>query len=194
MAAEPARQERSDAELVAAFQGGDEQAFVDIVERYKLRLVRLAHSVVHEEEEARDVVQDALIKVYHKLPAFRGESSLYTWLYRIVMNHAIDSVRRRRGHLTEPIDEAVHQLADLRDGIRPDKEALRGELRQMIFAAVDELPEMHRRTILLREVEDLSYKEIADVMKCTIGTVMSRLFYARERLRAKLTPYLQENA
>lgn len=184
-------EERSDEQLVTAFQAGEEPAFAVLVDRYKARLLRLAQSVLHDEEEAKDVLQDALIKVYHALGKFRGASSVYTWLYRIVMNQAIDHVRRRPEHAPEALDAHEYHLADASSATRPDKEMLRNELHQHIFAAVDELPVKHRETVLLREVEGLSYKEIAGVMKCSEGTVMSRLFYARERLREKLTPYLK---
>ena len=183
--------ETSDGELVTAFQGGDEQAFVVIVNRYKHRLTRLALAVVHNEEDALDIVQDAFIKVYHGLPQFRQTSALYTWLYRVVMNRAIDVVRHKQRTLMEPVDEPPAELPDPSDANRPDREALRVELRTHIFAAIDTLPRKHREVVLLREVEGLSYKEIADSLGCSEGTVMSRLFYARERLRQELEPYLK---
>jgi RNA polymerase sigma-70 factor (ECF subfamily) len=183
-----------DEELVAAFQQGDEQAFVTIVERYKHRLTRLAHSVVHNEEDALDVVQEALVKVYKGLNSFRSSSTLYTWLYRVVMNHAIDLVRRRGKVSFESTAEMVYELPDTMDAGRPDKESLRSELREMIFAAVDRLPEKQRSVILLREIEGLSYHEIADVIGCSEGTVMSRLYYGREQLRKMLEPYLRDGS
>jgi RNA polymerase sigma-70 factor (ECF subfamily) len=183
-----------DEELVAAFQQGDEQAFVTIVERYKHRLTRLAQSVVHNEEDALDVVQEALVKVYKGLNSFRSSSTLYTWLYRVVMNHAIDLVRRRGKVSFESTADMVYELPDTVDTSRPDKESLRTELRQMIFAAVDKLPEKQRSVILLREVEGLSYREIADVIGCSEGTVMSRLYYGREQLRKMLEPYLRDGS
>ncbi len=186
--------ERTDSELVAAFQGGDEQAFVTIVDRYKLRLMRLAQSVVHNEQDALDIVQEALIKVYRKLGAFRGSSSLYTWLYRVVMNHAIDFVRRRPSVAICSSDDLMYELADRDTSTRPDRQALNKELHARIFDAVDSLPEKQRRVVILREVECLSYKEIAEVLGCSEGTVMSRLYYGRERLRALLEPYLRDGS
>jgi RNA polymerase sigma-70 factor (ECF subfamily) len=183
-----------DDELVAAFQAGDEQAFVVIVDRYKHRLTRLAHSVVHNEEDALDIVQEALIKVYKGLKRFRSSSTLYTWLYRVVMNHAIDKVRRRAKVVIESTSDMLYELPDSVDTTRPDKEALRAELHQKIFAAVDTLPEKQRTVVLLREVEGLSYKEIAQVTGCSEGTVMSRLYYGREQLRKLLEPYLQDGS
>jgi len=184
--------DRGDAELVTAFQRGDEQAFVTIVDRYKQRLLRLAMSVVRNQEDALDVLQDALIKVYHNLRTFRQSSALYTWLYRIVMNHAIDYVRRRPQALMESTSELLHELPDHRMSLRPEREALNAELRERIFAAVDALPPKHRQVILLREIEGMSYKDIAAVAGCNEGTVMSRLFYAREQLRQALEPYLKD--
>jgi RNA polymerase sigma-70 factor (ECF subfamily) len=181
----------TDQELVAAFQAGDERAFVTIVDRYKHRLARLAQSVVRNQEDALDVVQDAFVKSYRALKRFRGSSALYTWLYRIVMNHAIDLVRRRPRVTIEAETDQLRELPDPQVITRPDREALNAELRDRIFKAVDSLPEKHRRVVLLREVEGLSYKEIAEVVGCNEGTVMSRLFYARERLREKLEPYLK---
>lgn len=181
-----------DDELVTAFQAGDEQAFVVIVNRYKHRLARLANSVVHNEEDALDIVQEALIKVYKALKSFRSSSTLYTWMYRIVMNHAIDKVRRRAKVVMESTSDMLYELPDSVDTTRPDKESLRSELREKIFAAVDTLPEKQRKVVLLREVEGLSYKEIAQVTGCSEGTVMSRLYYGREQLQKLLKPYLQD--
>jgi len=183
-----------DDELVAAFQAGDEQAFVVIVDRYKHRLTRLANSVVHNEEDALDIVQEALIKIYKGLNSFRSSSTVYTWMYRVVMNQSIDKVRRRAKVAIESTADMLYELPDTVDTTRPDKESLRTELRQKIFAAVDTLPEKQRKVVLLREVEGLSYKEIAQVTGCSEGTVMSRLYYAREQLRKLLEPYLQDGS
>jgi RNA polymerase sigma-70 factor (ECF subfamily) len=181
-----------DTALVEAFRAGDEQGFVEIVDRYKTRLMRLAQSVVHNEDDAFDVLQEALIKAYRGLESFRGTSAVYTWLYRIVMNQAIDFVRRRPSVPIESTSDMLRELPDTRGMAEPDKEALNSELRETIFAAIDELPRKHREVILLREVEGLSYKEIAEVVGCNEGTVMSRIYYARERLRKELEPYLRD--
>ena len=180
----------NDAELVAAFKHGDEQAFVTIVERYKHRLARLAQSVVHNEEDALDIVQESLIKAYHGLQKFRSSSTVYTWLYRIVMNHAIDFVRKMAKASFQSTADMVHELPDLSGTSQPHTEALRAELHRKIFAAVDLLPAKQREVVILREVEGLSYKEIAEVVGCSEGTVMSRLYYARDQLRKLLEPYI----
>ena len=186
----PPEDPRSDRELVAAFQDSDEDAFVALVERYKHRLFRLALSVVRNDADADDVVQDALIKAYHGLAGFRRASKVYTWLYRIVMNQAIDYVRRRPDASIESTDEMLREVPDSRHGDRPDSSALNEELTGRIFTAIDGLPEKQRRVILLREVEGMSYRDIADTVGCSEGTVMSRLYYARERVREELGPYL----
>ncbi len=180
--------------LVDNFQNGDEKAFVTIVNRYKHRLTRLAWSVVHNEEDAMDVVQESFIKVYRKLHSFRGSSKLYTWLYRIVMNHSIDYVRKRPSAVIVPVDEMLREPASKDKSMRPDINLLNKELNKKIFEAVDELPEKQKKTVLLREVEDLSYNEIAEIMGCSVGTVMSRLYYARERLRIILEPYVKDGS
>jgi len=177
--------------LVVAFQNGSESAFEEIVNRYKIRLMRLAQSVVHNEEDAWDILQEALVKVYKNLKKFKGTSKLYTWLYRVVMNHAIDKVRRRPKVIITSTEDLLHEMSDKSQDSRPDKKALNKELREQIFSAVNSLPEKHKKVVLLREVEDLSYKEIAEVLNCSEGTVMSRLYYAREKLRELLEPYLR---
>jgi len=163
--------ERTDEMLVTAFQNNDETAFEEIVNRYKIRLMRLAQSVVHNEEDAWDILQEALIKVYKKLKSFKGESKLYTWLYRIVMNQAIDKVRSRPKVSITSTDELLHEMADKSTNSQPDKRAMNKELREQIFSAINSLPVKHKKVIILREVEDLSYKEIAEILKCSEGTI-----------------------
>jgi RNA polymerase sigma-70 factor (ECF subfamily) len=187
-------EQMDDKALVAAFSAGEEQAFVAIVDRYKTRLMRLAQSVVHNEQDALDILQEALIKAYRGLSSFRGTSAVYTWLYRIVMNQAIDFVRRRPSVSIESTSDMLRELPDSHAMAEPEREALNAELRETIFAAIDELPRKHREVVLLREVECLSYKEIAEVLGCNEGTVMSRLYYARERLRTALEPYLRDGS
>ncbi len=184
----------TDEQLVYAFRNGDEKAFTEIVFRYKHRLTRLAWSVVHNEDDAMDVVQESFIKVYRKLHSFQGTSKLYTWLYRIVMNHSIDYVRKRPAAIIVPVDEMLREPASKDKSMRPDINLLNKELNKRIFEAVDELPEKQKKTVILREVEDLSYNEIAEIMGCSVGTVMSRLYYAREKLRDILEPYVKDGS
>ena len=186
--------EKTDEQLVDAFKNGDEKAFEIIIYRYKHRLTRLAWSVVHNEDDAMDIVQESFIKVYRKLHSFQGTSKLYTWLYRIVMNHSIDYVRKRPSAVIVSVDEMLHEPASRDKSMRPDINLLNKELNKKIFEAVDKLPEKQKKAVILREVEDLSYNEIAEIMSCTVGTVMSRLYYAREKLREILKSYVEDGS
>ncbi len=186
--------EITDEQLVQNFKNGDEKAFVSIIKKYKTRLTRLAWSVVRNEDDAMDVVQDSFIKIYRKLHSFRGASKLYTWLYRIVMNHAIDYVRKRPRAVILPVDELLREPPEKDKSNRPDFKLLNDELHTKIFEAVDKLPEKQKQVVLLREVEDLSYNEIAETLGCSVGTVMSRLYYAREKLRTLLEPYIKDGS
>ena len=183
--------EKTDEQLVDAFRNGDEKAFETIIYRYKHRLTRLAWSVVHNEDDAMDIVQESFIKVYRKLHSFQGTSKLYTWLYRIVMNHSIDFFRKRPKAVMVPVDDMLREPESKDKSMIPDMNLLNKELNTKIFEAVDELPEKQKKTVMLREVEDLSYNEIAEIMDCSVGTVMSRLYYAREKLRDILKPYVR---
>jgi RNA polymerase sigma-70 factor, ECF subfamily len=174
----------SDPELVARTREGDREAFCLLVERYEGRAYAIAFGLVGHREDAREIVQEAFLKAFRTLGSFRGESSFYTWLYRIVVNLAIDLHRRERPVPLEQPD----RLADPRQE-SPADETYRGELREAIRAAVDALPAEQRRIIVLRELEGLSYAEIAEVEQVPIGTVMSRLFYARRKLQAALGRY-----
>ena len=186
--------DKTDEQLVDAFRNGDEKAFETIIFRYKHRLTRLAWSVVHNEDDAMDVVQESFIKVYRKLHSFQGTSKLYTWLYRIVMNHSIDYVRKRPSAMIVPVDEMLHEPASKDKSMQPDIHLLNKELNKKIFEAVDKLPEKQKKAVILREVEDLSYNEMAEIMNCTVGTVMSRLYYAREKLRKILKSYVEDGS
>lgn len=191
----------TDTELVRRAQQGDQRAFQTLVERYQSRAFAVALGVVRREDEARDVVQDSFLKVYRHLAAFQGNSSFYTWMYRIVTNMAIDHIRRRRRAREASFDDMVGRgeakvteaggLAPSRSGSNPHKEFVRRELMQQLNAALDTLSPTHRAVILLREQEGLSYEEMAEVMQCSKGTIMSRLHHARKNVQRALKPYLQ---
>ncbi len=192
-AAEPPA--RADAEVVQRARSGDREAFRILVERYQGRAYGLALRVLRDEEQARDVVQDAFLKAYGSLDRFEGRSGFYTWLYRIVMNLCLDAKRRdRSGQQVEWSEEVVHggaaeaALAAAEDPQEPDPAAAleRSELREQLTRAIEGLPEDARRIIELREIDDLSYQEIAECLGVPKGTVMSRLHYARRRLREAL--------
>jgi RNA polymerase sigma-70 factor (ECF subfamily) len=180
----------ADADVVRRARAGDHAAFRVLVERYQGRAYRLALRVLRDEEQARDVVQDAFLKAYESLSRFEGRSSFYTWLYRIVMNLCLDRKRRDRSDREVGWNEevAVAGLADpstpASDAARtaPDAEVEHLELRRIVARAIESLPDDARRTLQLREIDGLSYKEIAESLGIPKGTVMSRLFYARRRL------------
>jgi RNA polymerase sigma-70 factor (ECF subfamily) len=175
---------------VARARDGDHEAFRVLVERYQGRAFRLALRVLRDEEQARDVVQDAFLKVYGSLGRFEGRSSFYTWLYRVVMNLCLDARRRDRSdrHVEWDEERGLESAEGAGRAIDVDPaEALeRAELGGAIQRAIDALPEDARRTLLLREIDGLSYAEIAKSLGIPKGTVMSRLHYARRRLRAEL--------
>jgi RNA polymerase sigma-70 factor (ECF subfamily) len=168
-----------------------------LFERYNRRAYGVAFGVVKNQQDAADVVQEAFIKVHRHLDGFQGNSSFYTWLYRIVMNLSIDHLRRKK-KVTE-FDETVRKDDALADGAslpqgaheNPSKAIARQELTDKLHAALAELPEYHRAVIVLREVDGLSYEEMAKILKVPKGTIMSRLFHARRKMQERLLPYLE---
>ena len=182
----------SDDELVVRIRSGDREAFSQLVTRYQRRVQRLALSFVRNEHDAQEVVQDAFLRVHLGLRGFRGESSFYTWLYRIVVNLAVDANRRpfRQGVSWEAIAERVDdsrsfELPRFIDS-DPHEAMSRMELDQRLTAALTHLAPCHRAVIVMREVDGMSYREIAEKLHISKGTVMSRLFHARRRLQRTL--------
>jgi RNA polymerase sigma-70 factor (ECF subfamily) len=195
----PAKTSKEDLALVKRAQEGDPEAFRVLFDRYNRRAYAVALGVVKNPQDAMDVVQEAFVKVHRHLPHFQGASSFYTWLYRITMNLSIDHIRRKKNARNLDYDDQIakddglhdpHNLAPSRGDADPDRNAARTELRGKIQEALETLPEYHRQVILLREVEGLSYEEIAKVMKVPKGTIMSRLFHARRKMQAALAPYV----
>ena len=184
----------ADADVVARAREGDHAAFRVLVERYQGRAYRLALRVLRDEDQAQDAVQDAFLKAYGSLDRFEGRSGFYTWLYRIVMNQCLDRKRRDRSdrevEWSEDLSAAVagHPEGPSADPGQsgPHAEAERSELRAVVARAIQALPEDARRTVQLREIDGLSYKEIAETLGIPKGTVMSRLHYARRRLQESL--------
>lgn len=185
----------SDQEAIRRVRAGDRDAFRVLVERYQGRAYRLALRVLRNEEEARDAVQEAFLKAYGALDRFQGRSRFYTWLYRLVMNQCLDQRRRDRSDRETAYEEggAVEADSEVGDppevlGVRfaPAAAAMGKELRRHLAAAIDTLPEAARATLLLREVEGLSYAEIAETLQIPKGTVMSRLHYARRQVQRRL--------
>jgi RNA polymerase sigma-70 factor (ECF subfamily) len=180
--------------LIERCRAGDVEAFEPLVEKYRQRVWRLAYQVLRDREEAWDCAQDAFVRAFQSLGSFRGQSAFYTWLFRIAMNVATDRLRSRGaqarafGTQAVPAEEWERTAPD--PEARPDQAALGAERRERISQALDTLPPNARAIIMLSDVEGLSYREIASVLNCPIGTVMSRLHNARKRLRSALGPML----
>jgi len=181
----------TDQEAVAQAAKGDHEAFRVLVERYQNRAYGLALRVMRDEESARDVVQEAFLKAYRSLDRFEGRSSFYTWLYRIVMNLCLDAKRRQpAGRLVEWDEQRAVQTAavdpDRQRVAGPSGELERSQLRDALRHAIEQLPDDARETLVMREIDGLSYAEIAQALEIPKGTVMSRLHHARKRLRTLL--------
>ncbi len=182
--------------LVERVQQGDKQAFGLLVSKYQRRLVRLISRLIRDPAEVEDVAQEAFIKAYRALPGFRGESAFYTWLYRIGINAAKNylAARGRRPPTVTEFDneeaESFEGSEQLRDQNTPERILMSKEIGVTVNAAMEALPEDLRNAIVLREIDGLSYEEIAQIMECPIGTVRSRIFRAREAISEKLKPLL----
>lgn len=181
--------------LVVRAQQGERRAFDLLVQKYQQKIVKLVMRYVRDPEEALDVAQEAFIKAYRALPSFRGESAFYTWLYRIAINTAKNYlVALQRRPIQYDLDpqqaEQTGLVSRLREEQTPESYAMEGELRKAVEAAIAALPEELRTAIMLREIEGLSYEEIAEAMDCPVGTVRSRIFRAREAIDESLGPLL----
>ena len=189
--------EDSDTRLVELVQRGDRTAFNVLVLKYQHKVMKLVMRYVRNQAEAEDVTQEAFIKAYRALPSFRGESAFYTWLYRIAINTAKNSLVSSRKRLVDydldlqdPDDYAGQVL--LKHSDTPERLLLTDEIRQTVQEAMRSLPDDLREAITLRELDGLSYEEIAEVMECPVGTVRSRIFRAREAIDSKLRPLLAQ--
>ena len=182
----------SDLSLVRRVQRGDKGAFDVLVLKYQHKLVKLVTRYVRNPAEAEDIAQEAFIKAYRALPQFRGDSAFYTWLYRIAINTAKNAVVSRDRNPVDydldrdSIDESYDMQGRLKDSETPEGLVLTDEIRQTVNAAIEELPEDLRTAIVLRELEGLSYEQIAASMGCPVGTVRSRIFRAREAIDRRL--------
>lgn len=185
-----------DRQLVARAQRGDKQAFELLVEKYQRKLARLLSRFIRDPAEVEDVTQEAFVKAYRALPAFRGDSAFYTWLYRIGINTAknyLMAMGRRAPTSTEVEAEAAEGLEEgeqLRDINTPESVLLSNEIARTVNATIEQLPEELRTAIQMREIEGMSYEDIAKAMDCPIGTVRSRIFRAREAIAQQLRPLL----
>ena len=184
-----------DQALVERVQQGDKQAFDVLVLKYQNKIIQLIYRYVHDPDEARDVAQDAFIKAYKAIDRFRGDSAFYTWIYRIAINtaknHLVASARRPPKNDIDAQDAEQYEGAmGLKEYATPERLLLRDEIQALIAKAIDELPDDLRTAIILRELEGLSYEEIAQTMECPIGTVRSRIFRARDAIDTRLKPLL----
>ena len=190
-------EQRSDNELVELIKHGNRLAFEAIYWRYQSRVIAIAYGVVRNKHDAADVAQETFIKVYNNINKFDAISSFYTWLYRVTVNLAIDSLRRKKrekqSELNTDYQENYSEISPLRPstlGVNPAKVYERKELLEQLSKAFDALSEKHRTIVTLREIEGLSYQEISEVLEISKGTVMSRLFHARAKLQDILREYL----
>jgi len=186
-----------DQTLVRAAQNGDMQAFEELVARHRDKIYARAYTMMRNEEEAIDLSQEAWVKGWQRLRQFHGESSFGTWMTRIVINLCLDQLRKQKRQRTESIEELNDESGGVERQmpvvtINPTAGLERGELRQRIHRALGQLSHEHRTVLVLHEFEELEYKEIAKVMACSIGTVMSRLFYARRKMAALLADLKKE--
>jgi RNA polymerase sigma-70 factor (ECF subfamily) len=185
-----------DQQLVERVQQGDKAAFNLLIVKYQRKIFRLLSRLIRDQAEIEDVAQEAFIKAYRALPNFRGESAFYTWLYRIAINtaknHLVSQGRRAPTSTAADIDDAetFDDGDHLRDLNTPDSMLVTKQVAEAVNRAIDQLPEDLRTAIVLRELEGLSYEEIAESMQCPIGTVRSRIFRAREAIAVELKPIL----
>jgi len=190
----------SDAVLVERFKGGDVSAFEMLVVKYQRRIERLISRMVRDADLVPDIAQETFIRAYRALPQFRGESAFYTWLYRIAVNSAKKALSdmKRDPVITEAAfalrdedDENSRAAIELTDGETPESVLASKEIAAAVNAAIEALSDDLRQAITLREIEGLSYEEIADAMNCPIGTVRSRIFRAREAIAERLRPHIE---
>jgi RNA polymerase sigma-70 factor, ECF subfamily len=188
----------AEADLVRMSQKGDMTAFEELVARYRDKIYARAYSMMRNEEEALDLSQDAWVKGWQRLAQFQGDSSFITWMTRIVINLCLDQLRKHKRQRTESI-EAMEEEGGVERHLpvvnpNPTAGLERMELRERIDRALVQLSHQHRTVLVLHEFEELEYKEIAKRMKCSIGTVMSRLFYARRRMASLLAGLKREGS
>jgi RNA polymerase sigma-70 factor (ECF subfamily) len=187
---------RLDQALVERVQQGDKRAYDVLVQKYQQRIIRLLSRFIRNPDEVLDVAQETFIKAYRAINGFRGDAAFYTWLYRIAINTAknylVSSERKMLDASVDADDAEQFEAGDwLREHATPERELMAAELKQVIFNAISHMPEELKEAITLRELENLSYEDIAQVMDCPIGTVRSRIFRAREIIDQEIRPLLE---
>lgn len=184
--------EHDEAELISLCQQGNQEALKQVFDLYNKKVYRVAYGVLRHREEALDIVQEVFIKLFRSIKNFKGKSRLSTYLYRMAVNTAIDHVRKAGKPVVSSLEgEEGFQPAEEPEK-RPDRIFLYKELEGKVNEALGKIPADQRMVLILREVEGLSYQEIADSMKCSIGTVMSRLHYGRKRMQDLLKGYVTQ--
>lgn len=189
-------EQKIDQQLVERVQQGDKKAYNLLVAKYQNKVANLVTRYVKNHSDVPDITQEAFIKAYRALPNFRGDSAFYTWLYRIAVNcaknHLVSRARKPPGSDVEIADAEIYDSGEaLRENASPEKLMLTHEIKSVIFKTIEQLPEELRTAINLRELEGLSYEEIAEIMECPVGTVRSRIFRARDAIDKKLKPLLK---
>ncbi|MDP4590031.1 MAG: RNA polymerase sigma factor RpoE [Burkholderiaceae bacterium] len=193
----PSLSERDiDAALVTRVQQGDKKAFDLLVLKYQRKIIRLLSRMIRDQNEIEDVAQEAFIKAYKALPQFRGDSAFYTWLYRIAINTARNWLSQNSRRPSSPNmnvsenDETFSEIDNLTDSHTPEAEMVSREIAASVNQTIESLPEELRQAIVMREIDGMSYEDIALAMSCPIGTVRSRIFRAREAIATKLRPIM----
>jgi RNA polymerase sigma-70 factor, ECF subfamily len=185
-----------DAALVTRVQQGDKKAFDLLVLKYQRKIIRLLSRMIRDQNEIEDVAQEAFIKAYKALPQFRGDSAFYTWLYRIAINTARNWLSQNSRRPSSPNmnvsenDETFSEIDNLTDSHTPEAEMVSREIAASVNQTIESLPEELRQAIVMREIDGMSYEDIALAMSCPIGTVRSRIFRAREAIATKLRPIM----
>lgn len=186
---------KEDAMLVAEFQGGNQRAFDELASRYKRRIYGIAYKMTDNHEDALDVSQEVFIRVYKSISKFKGRSSFNTWLYRITVNYCINYLKNRSRHKHLPFDETM-EVSEGRSLVsewwsNPQKALENKEFQQDLAFAIGSLPVRQRTVFVLRHLEGLSHKEIAGILRCSIGNVKANLFRAIRKLRDRLKEYVE---
>jgi RNA polymerase sigma factor (sigma-70 family) len=193
--AEPAPVE--DRELVQDARSGDMRAYDKLIERYQERIYATIYHMTSNHEDANDLAQDTFIKAYNALKSFKGDSSFYTWVYRIAVNKTINFLKQRKNKISLSLNdmdfniENDPELVAFVSDKTPRRDAALAELQEKLNGAMQKLSDVHRMVVTLHDVQGMSHEEIADIMDCNVGTVRSRLFYARQQLQAYLSDYLK---
>jgi RNA polymerase sigma-70 factor, ECF subfamily len=182
-----ASQRFEDLELARRSQAGDTEAFGELVTKYRAKIFTMVYRMVCNENDAWDLAQEGFLKAWRSIQQFQGRSSFYTWLYSLTVNLTIDSLRRKGRRVEVELDDAIPSSLP-----SPRANYHRNEIRQHINAALAQLSPKHRAVIILKEIEDLQYQEIAKILNLSIGTVMSRLFYGRKQLQSILRPIFNQ--